>query len=782
MNPLNYTTSTRRGAMKAKSNLIMRVIMALMMIVVGLPVLAQTPVIKAEECRYSLYKDGNNTYIRITELMRSGEVYVPDHMSVPVGDRRVTYPVYVVCTTAGAPSSITFAPGIKEVLLSPGYWMEKIKFEGKHTKVVFNFTIPDRFDSKFKEMIFPEEITEFGGFKYLKYDKDTYTNTFYDCNTLTNVRLPKKLRKIVPDMFHGCTGLTSIDIPESVKVIGSGAFYGCTNIVFPDGLPFLSQLDTLGNRVFARCRFTMENITIPKNLKDIHLNTFQACNITNLTVEEGVEEVGLGNAFITNLTLPKSVHTLYGEMASGIETFIVHPDAPITELQSRAFKREGSLRKVRLPKAIKKIDFDAFYLCEKLEDINLEELSLTEIRSRAFAGCRALPSVVLPKTVQTIEDEAFYSCQALKSFTFNSDVATIGKDVFKFSDAINTVVFPEKFTHIPEYLFFGHKALTNVTWPKTLESIGSNAFSTTSLASIELPETVTSIGVAAFAKDSALTRFVFPKSIKKVEDAIFMYCPNLSEVVLPEACTEIGGSVFCETNIKELVIPEGVTTFGPFLCYRCKSLEHAILPSTLTDLSLGQDAFEGCTALKYIVSYAETAPKSRRDMCDDEVYANATLCIPQNASDYWSGAWEKFKHWKRALGIPTMQNPKSSNEAEIFTEKFMLTLTNPNEKGKIYYKRAPWDFSNSNEEYTEYTEPIEISESCTIWAYVKDGHYASEYTMFKYKYEDPGPTGIEVVEATAAHNDVIYNMQGVRVARPTAPGIYIVNGKKVVVK
>ena len=54
--------------------------------------------------------------------------------------------------------------------------------------------------------------------------------------------------------------------------------------------------------------------------------------------------------------------------------------------------------------------------------------------------------------------------------------------------------------------------------------------------------------------------------------------------------------------------------------------------------------------------------------------------------------------------------------------------------------------------------------------------------MFNYKYEDPGPTGIEVVEAADADNDVIYNMQGVRVARPTAPGIYIVNGKKVVVK
>lgn len=704
-------------------------------------------------------------------------------MFVHVGESYKEYPVYVVQEDVPVATKITFAPGIKEVLICTGFWLESVKFEGKDTKVAFNFCIPDNFPVKVKEVIFPENLTEFGGFKYYKdFNEKRGTNIFENCSTLTNVRLPKKLRKIGPNMFKKCTGLTSIDIPESVKVIGYSAFEKCTNLVFPDGLPFLSQLDTLGNAAFAWCGFNMENVTIPKNLKNLHLNSFQACYITNLTVEEGVEEVGLGNAFIKNITLPKSVHTLYGQMMSNIETFIVHPDAPITELQSRAFKEEGSLRKVRLPKAMKKIDFDAFYLCKKLEDINLEELSLTDIRSRAFAGCRALPSVVLPKTVQTIEDEAFYSCQALKSFTFNSDVATIGKDVFKFSDAINTVVFPEKFTHIPEYLFFGHKALTNVTWPKTLESIGSNAFSTTSLASIELPETVTSIGVAAFAKDSALTRFVFPKSIKKVEDAIFQYCPNLSEVVLPEACTEIGGSVFCETNIKELVIPEDVTTFGPFLCYRCKSLEHVILPSTLTDLSLAQDAFEGCTALKYIVSYAETAPKSRRDMCDDEVYANATLCIPQSGSDYWSGAWEKFKHWKRALGIPTMQNPKSSNEAETFTEKFMLTLTNPNEKGKIYYKRAPWDFSNSNEEYTEYTEPIEISESCTIWAYVKDGHYASEYTMFKYKYEDPGPTGIEVVEAAAAHNDVIYNMQGVRVARPTAPGIYIVNGKKVVVK
>ena len=541
MKPLTYTTFIRRGAMNVNSNLIMRVIMALMMIVVGLPMLAQEEsdpdkihVITEKDCDFELVEDGDIKYIFIHSTRVKGNVYIPSSMFVHVGESYKEYPVYVVQEDVPVATKITFAPGIKEVLICTGFWLESVKFEGKDTKVAFNFCIPDNFPVKVKEVIFPENLTEFGGFKYYKdFNEKRGTNIFENCNTLTNVRLPKKLRKIGPNMFK--------------------------------------------------------------------------------------------------------------------------------------------------------------------------------------------------------------KCSSLKSFTFTNDVANIGKDILKDCESLNTVVFPEKFTSITDYMFWEIKSLTNVTWPKTLVSIGENAFENTSIASIELPETVTSIGMAAFAKNTALTRFVFPKNIKKVAGYIFSGCTNLSEVVLPEACTEVEKSAFSETNIKELIIPEGVTKFGPFLCYRCKSIEHVILPSTLTDLSLAQDAFEGCTALKYIVSYAETAPKSRRDMCDDEVYANATLCIPQSAQGYWSDGWEKFKHWKRALGIPTMQNPKSSNEAETFTKKFMLTLTNPNDKGKIYYKKEPWGVAESNEVYTEYTEPIKISESCTIWAYVKDGHYASEYTMFSYKYEGTEP-------------------------------------------
>ena len=43
-------------------------------------------------------------------------------------------------------------------------------------------------------------------------------------------------------------------------------------------------------------------------------------------------------------------------------------------------------------------------------------------------------------------------------------------------------------------------------------------------------------------------------------------------------------------------------------------------------------------------------------------------------------------------------------------------------------------------------------------------------------------SGVNAVEAAAVSNDKYYNLQGVEVVNPTAPGLYIHNGKKVIVK
>ena len=44
------------------------------------------------------------------------------------------------------------------------------------------------------------------------------------------------------------------------------------------------------------------------------------------------------------------------------------------------------------------------------------------------------------------------------------------------------------------------------------------------------------------------------------------------------------------------------------------------------------------------------------------------------------------------------------------------------------------------------------------------------------------PTGVTIIDAQEQGEDVIYNLQGIRVERPLAPGFYIINGEKTMVK
>ena len=54
------------------------------------------------------------------------------------------------------------------------------------------------------------------------------------------------------------------------------------------------------------------------------------------------------------------------------------------------------------------------------------------------------------------------------------------------------------------------------------------------------------------------------------------------------------------------------------------------------------------------------------------------------------------------------------------------------------------------------------------------------YYYSKHNYVDP--TGIESIKRNDASTHVRYDLQGRRITTPTSKGIYIVNGKKVVVR
>lgn len=52
---------------------------------------------------------------------------------------------------------------------------------------------------------------------------------FFNCNSLTNVKIPDSVTGIGEYAFSGCQKLTELTIPGSVTRIGEQAFTKCTN-------------------------------------------------------------------------------------------------------------------------------------------------------------------------------------------------------------------------------------------------------------------------------------------------------------------------------------------------------------------------------------------------------------------------------------------------------------------------------------------------------------------------------------------------------------------------
>ena len=134
--------------------------------------------------------------------------------------------------------------------------------------------------------------------------------------------------------------------------------------------------------------------------------------------------------------------------------------------------------------------------------------------------------------------------------------------------------------------------------------------------------------------------------------ATFKNCKHLREINLPDGVTSIGGYAFygC-TNLALTVLPDGVTSIGGSTFQNCTNLALTVLPDGVTSISNG--AFSGCTNLYIIDLTAFTNPQSIPTLANTNAFqgipaeaqflvANQEMYDAFTAAKNWSTYASKF--------------------------------------------------------------------------------------------------------------------------------------------
>ncbi len=185
----------------------------------------------------------------------------------------------------------------------------------------------------------------------------------------------------------------------------------------------------------------------------------------------------------------------------------------------------------------------AFRNCYGLAYVDLPEA--TTIPYYGFYQCNALKSVNMPKA-ETIYGYAFYDCPLLESVEASS-VKTINVGAFYICESLKSFDMP------------------------VVETISTNVFCYSGIESITLPSTLTEMGGGVFNGCESLTSIVSESSNYKVENGIVLTADGTMTISAAEPLL-----------VGDIVLPESVTTVGPYSFRDCYQMTSFTAPSAHT--------------------------------------------------------------------------------------------------------------------------------------------------------------------------------------------------------
>ena len=315
---------------------------------------------------------------------------------------------------------------------------------------------------------------------------------------------------------------------------------------------------------------------------------------------------------LTSISIPKTIKAMYHHAFYGCENLTavyINDLSSWCEIDHNAYSNplnyahnlylNGELvTNLVIPSDVTEIKNDAFECCNSLKSVKIHD-GVTAIGNYAFQLCESLTEVKIDEGVKCVADYAFYKCPTLASINIPNSVTSIGNYAFAHCEALTSAVIGDGVTKIGENAFLWCNSLENLVLGNNLTDIGDYSFAACwELRNIIFPNSLTNIGIGAFSGCNSLASVIIPEKVTKICDRTFDGCSKLSNVTFPESITSIGDESFQRTSLTSVEFPKKLKTIGSCAFYSCLPLSSVTIPKSVT--SIGGRAFYDCKNLNAV--------------------------------------------------------------------------------------------------------------------------------------------------------------------------------------